>query len=183
MSFHVLALSGSLRSGSSNTGLIMMAQRLAPSGLQVEYYPGIAHLPFYNADLDQPGVEPESVAAFRAAVRQTDAVLLATPEYNGHLPAVLKNAFDWVSKPNGAHALTGKVITAMSSAGGGGGAAVLKYLNTVLPYFGNTAVTEPVIELRKGAEYVSAEGLSTDVTVEALVGERLANLLAALESR
>lgn len=183
MSFHVLALTGSLRSGSSNTGLIMMAQRLAPSGLQVEFYPGIAHLPFYNADLDQPGVEPDSVVAFRAAVRATDAVLLATPEYNGHLPAVLKNAFDWVSKPNGAHALTGKVITSMSSAGGGGGGAVLKYLNTVLPYFGNTVVAEPAIELRKGAEYVSAEGLSTDATVEALMSERLGNLLAALEAR
>ncbi|CAB4800174.1 MAG: FMN reductase [Actinobacteria bacterium] len=183
MPFHVLALTGSLRSGSSNTGLIMMAKRLAPSGLQVQFYPDIAHLPFYNADLDQPGVEPESVVAFRAAVRETDAVLLATPEYNGHLPAVLKNAFDWVSKPNGAHALTGKVITSMSSAGGGGGGAVLQYLNTVLPYFGNTVVVEPTIELRKGAAYVTVEGLSTDDKVEALVGERLANLLAALEAR
>lgn len=183
MTFHVLALSGSLRSGSSNTGLIMMAQRLAPEGLQIEYFPDIAFLPYYNADLDQPGAEPESVARFRQKVRDTDAVLLATPEYNGHLPAVLKNAFDWVSKPNGAHALTGKVVTSMSSAGGGGGGAVLKYLNTVLPYFGNTLVAEPTIELRKGAEYLSADGVSTDASVEELMTERLANLLAALEVR
>jgi NAD(P)H-dependent FMN reductase len=183
MTFHVLALSGSLRSGSSNTGLIMMCQRLAPTGLQIEYFPEIALLPYYNADLDQPGAEPESVARFRQKVRDTDAVLMATPEYNGHLPAVLKNAFDWVSKPNGAHALTGKVITSMSSAGGGGGGAVLKYLNTVLPYFGNTVVTEPVVELKKGADYVTADGTSSDASVEALVSERLANLLAALEAR
>jgi NAD(P)H-dependent FMN reductase len=183
MTFHVLALSGSLRSGSSNTGLIMMCQRLAPTGLQIEYFPEIALLPYYNADLDQPGAEPESVARFRQKVRDTDAVLMATPEYNGHLPAVLKNAFDWVSKPNGAHALTGKVITSMSSAGGGGGGAVLKYLNTVLPYFGNTVVTEPVVELKKGADYVTADGTSSDASVEALVSVRLANLLAALEAR
>jgi NAD(P)H-dependent FMN reductase len=183
MTFHVLALSGSLRSGSSNTGLIMMSQRLAPAGLQIEYFPDIAFLPYYNADLDQPGAEPESVARFRQKIRDTDAVLMTTPEYNGHLPAVLKNAFDWVSKPNGAHALTGKVITSMSSAGGGGGGAVLKYLNTVLPYFGNTVVTEPVVELKKGAEYLTADGASSDPAVEALVSERLANLLAALEAR
>ncbi|MEI7991483.1 MAG: NAD(P)H-dependent oxidoreductase, partial [Actinomycetota bacterium] len=80
MPFHVLALTGSLRSGSSNTGLIMMAKRLAPSGLQVEFYPDIAHLPFYTADLDQPGEEPESVVASRAAVRDTDAVLVRVPD-------------------------------------------------------------------------------------------------------
>ena len=53
----------------------------------------------------------------------------------------------------------------------------------MLPYFGNTVVVEPTIELRKGAAYVTVEGLSTDDKVEALVGERLANLLAALEAR
>jgi len=183
MTFHVLALSGSLRSGSSNTGLVMMAQRLAPAGLHIEYFPDIAFLPYYNADLDQPGAEPDSVVRFRQKVRDTDAVLLATPEYNGHLPAVLKNAFDWVSKPNGAHALTGKVVTSMSSAGGGGGGSVLTYLNTVLPYFGNTLVAEPVIELKKGAAYLSPDGTCSDPAVEVLVTERLANLLGTLQTR
>lgn len=182
MSFRVLALCGSLRSGSSNRGLLAIARRVAPAGLAIDEFP-IGDLPYYNADLDCEGAEPAPVTAFRQRVRECDAVLIATPEYNGHLPAVLKNAFDWVSKPNPGHALTGKVVTSMASGGGGGGAKALQYLDTVVPFFGNSVVTEPRVELKKGAEVVAADGTTSNPEIELLVRGRLEALLAALQAR
>ncbi|MFM8531712.1 MAG: NADPH-dependent FMN reductase [Ilumatobacteraceae bacterium] len=182
MSFRVLALCGSLRSGSSNRGLLAIARRVAPAGIEIDEFP-IGDLPFYNADLEREGVEPLVVAAFRQRVRDCDAVLIATPEYNGHLPAVLKNAFDWATKPNPGHALSGKVVTSMASGGGGGGAKALQYLDTVIPFFGNTVVTEPRVELKKGAEVLAADGTTSHPEIESLIRDRLAALLAELASR
>ena len=110
-------------------------------------------------------------------------MLIATPEYNGHLPAVLKNAFDWATKPNPGHALSGKIVTSVSSGGGGGGAKALQYLDTVVPFFGNTVVTEPRIELRKGAEYLSADGTTSNTEIDTAMRERLAALVVALQTR
>jgi NAD(P)H-dependent FMN reductase len=56
-------------------------------------------VPFYNEELDTPGTVPGPARALRDAVQRADALLLATPEYNGSLPAVLKNAIDWISRP------------------------------------------------------------------------------------
>jgi len=182
MSFHVLALCGSLRSTSSNRGLLAIARRVAPPELVIDEFP-IGDLPFYNADLDQEGAEPAAVIAFRQRMRDCDAVLIATPEYNGHLPAVLKNAFDWATKPNPGHALAGKVVTSMASGGGGGGAKALQYLDTVVPFFGNSVVTEPRVELKKGAEFLTADGTTSNAEVEVAIRERLAALLGALKAR
>lgn len=180
--YRVLVVCGSLRADSSNRGLIAMARRVAPASLRLEEFP-IERLPFYNADLDQLGSEDAAALEWRAAVTAADALLVATPEYNGHLPAVLKNAIDWATRPPGQHALTGKVITAMSSGGGGGGAKALQYVHGVMPFFGNSAVVEPAIELKKGADFLGPDGSCTDASVEIAVRERMANLLAALEAR
>ena len=182
MSFRVLALCGSLRSGSSNRGLLAIAKRVAPAELAIDEF-AIGELPYYNADLDRDGHEPPSVSVFRQRMRECDAVLIATPEYNGHLPAVLKNAFDWATKPNPGHALAGKVVTSMASGGGGGGAKALQYLDTVIPFFGNSVVTEPRVELKKGAEFLAADGTTTNPDIEVAVRERLAALLGALKAR
>ncbi len=181
-SFRVLTLCGSLRNASSNRGLLAIAQRVAPPALLLEPF-AMERLPYYNLDLDQPGSEPDVVLEWRNRVTAADAVLIATPEYNGSLPAVLKNAIDWATRPPGQHVFAGKVVTVMSSGGGGGGAKALGYLNGVLPFFGNTAVTEPAIELKKGAEFLQADGGCSDPSVEPSVRDRLANLLAALEAR
>lgn len=180
--YRVLVLCGSLRSAASNRGLVAIARRTAPEPLMLEEF-AIDRLPFYNLDLDQAGSEPSVVLEWRSAVTAADALLIATPEYNGHLPAVLKNAIDWATRPPGKHVLSGKVLTSMSSGGGGGGAKALEYLNGVMPFFGNTAVVEPPVELKKGADYLRADGSCDDPSVESAVRQRMANLLAALEAR
>ena len=90
----ILAISGSLRAGSSNTALLRAAQALAPAGATVELYAGLAELPHFNPDLE--GHEPDSVHALRASLRAADAVLFSSPEYAHGVPGSLKNMLDWV---------------------------------------------------------------------------------------
>jgi chromate reductase, NAD(P)H dehydrogenase (quinone) len=92
----VVAFAGSLRRGSFNRALIRAARDLAPQGMSIELIE-IGGLPFYNADLEAEG-DPAAVAAFKSSVEQADGVLIATPEYNDGIPAVLTNAIDWGSR-------------------------------------------------------------------------------------
>ena len=95
----ILAISGSLRSGSHNTDLLHGAAAAAPDGIEVELYDGLKEIPPYDADDDLPGARPASVTRLKDALAEADAVLVATPEYNSSIPGVLKNALDWVSRP------------------------------------------------------------------------------------
>jgi chromate reductase, NAD(P)H dehydrogenase (quinone) len=95
---HLLAISGSLRPGSSNTAILDAAGRLAPPGMTVERYPSVGALPHFNPDDDSPddGRLPTVVAEFRSRVGQSDALLISTPEYAHGLPGAFKNALDWL---------------------------------------------------------------------------------------
>jgi len=114
---NVLVLVGSLRAGSINRKLAEAAAHHAPEGIETTTYDGIVGLPFYNEDIDGD-TPPAAAVAFRAAVDAADAVLLVTPEYNGTMPAVLKNALDWGSRPFGASPLSGKPLAVIGSAFG-----------------------------------------------------------------
>ncbi|CAL9587248.1 NAD(P)H-dependent oxidoreductase [Streptomyces sp. NPDC101145] len=118
MSARILALVGSLRAGSHNRQLAEAAVGLAPEGVTVELYEGLAEVPFYNEDIDTEAGAPEAAARLRAAAADADAVLLFTPEYNGTMPAVLKNAIDWLSRPFGAGALKDKPVAVIGTAFG-----------------------------------------------------------------
>ena len=118
----VLALVGSLRSASVNRRLAETAATVAPQGVEVAVYEGLGEVPFYNEDLDgEPGA-PTAAEALRVAANEADALLLVTPEYNGTIPAVLKNAIDWLSRPYGAGALAGKPVAVISASPSGNGA-------------------------------------------------------------
>ena len=96
----VLAVSGSLRADSYNTSLLRAAIEAAPEGVEVELFDpaGLAGLPLYDQDLDT-GEASEPVARLREEWGSADAILFATPEYNGSVPGGLKNAIDWASRP------------------------------------------------------------------------------------
>lgn len=113
----ILTLVGSLRAGSVNRQLAEVAADVAPDGVRLQIYDGLDRLPFYNEDLDTPQ-PPESVAALRAAAAAADAALVVTPEYNGSIPGVLKNAIDWLSRPYGASDLQGKPLAVIGAAAG-----------------------------------------------------------------
>lgn len=95
----VLAISGSLRSESSNTVLLCAAAVLAPPGVEVVLYDGLGTLPHFNPDLDRTlddPLLPPAVRALRARVGEADALLICSPEYAHGVPGSLKNALDWL---------------------------------------------------------------------------------------
>ncbi|MFJ2829570.1 NADPH-dependent FMN reductase [Streptomyces sp. NPDC087263] len=118
MSVNIVALVGSLRAGSHNRQLAEAAVKLAPEGAEVELFEGLAEIPFYNEDIDVEGSVPAAAVRLREAAARADAFLLFSPEYNGTIPAVLKNAIDWLSRPYGASALAGKPTAVVGTAYG-----------------------------------------------------------------
>ena len=110
---NILVLVGSLRTGSWTAQLTDAATELLPEGSRATVYAGLGDLPHYDQDLDTDR-PPAPVAALRDAVRRADGLVVATPEYNGSMPGVLKNAIDWASRPRGASSLTGKPVAVIS---------------------------------------------------------------------
>jgi NAD(P)H-dependent FMN reductase len=94
----IAGISGSLRRGSFNTSLLSAAAALMPegAGLAIHTLHGI---PLYNADTEAAEGIPASVAQLKEQIAAADGLLIATPEYNNSIPGVVKNAFDWLSRP------------------------------------------------------------------------------------
>jgi NAD(P)H-dependent FMN reductase len=112
---NVLALVGSLRAASVNRQIAELAAEQAPDGVTVTVYDGLGELPFYNEDIDTADA-PAAVVALRAAAAAADAALVVTPEYNGSIPGVLKNAIDWLSRPFGNGAFKDKPLAVVGAA-------------------------------------------------------------------
>jgi NAD(P)H-dependent FMN reductase len=110
MSVRVLALVGSLRAASYNRQIAELAVHVAPEGVEVTVFEGLGEVPFYNEDIDVPGSVPEAARRLREASEAAGAFLVVSPEYNGTIPAVLKNAIDWLSRPYGSGAISGRPI-------------------------------------------------------------------------
>ncbi len=119
----LIGLSGSLRKGSYNTGLLKSAVELVPQGSSLELKT-INDIPLFNADLEAEGV-PESVSLLKQSIQAADALVIATPEYNGGIPGVLKNAIDWLSRASQGQAsvISGLPVALMGAAAGGLGTA------------------------------------------------------------
>src|SRR5829696_9801209 len=92
--FRILGLAGSLRRASFHRGLVRAARELAPEGVAVEPYERLDEISFFNQDVKDRG-DPAPVKNLKETIRQADAVLIATPEYDYAIPGVLTNALDW----------------------------------------------------------------------------------------
>jgi chromate reductase len=182
----VLAISGSLRSGSYNTGLLRALAEEAPQGVSVELWAGLKQIPAYDADDDvTPG--PAAVEELRAAVADADAVIFATPEYNSSIPGALKNALDWASRPFPTHSFRNKPVAVLaSSAGAFGGVWAQAELRKVLGAMG-ARVAEVEVAVGHVAEKFNPEGELVDPSVrqqlrdalQAVAAEVPADLAAA----
>ena len=116
----ILAVSGSLREGSFNTSLLRAAIEAAPEGIELELWEGLGDLPLYDEDLETD--VPESVHRLREDWDAADAILFATPEYNGSVPGGLKNAIDWASRPRLEAVLRNKPVAVVGASTGQFGA-------------------------------------------------------------
>ena len=112
----ILGLSGSLREGSHNASLLRAAATALPPGVELRLYEGLREIPPYDSDRDEPA-DP-AVERLREAIASADGVLIATPEYNGSIPGVLKNALDWASRPFPDNAFRGKPVAVIGASTG-----------------------------------------------------------------
>ncbi|MGC6486347.1 MAG: NADPH-dependent FMN reductase [Planctomycetota bacterium] len=144
----LLVIPGSTRTGAYSKQLAQAAALSTPAGVSASVVDlRDFAIPLYDGDLEEAHGLPEGVVALRKEVLAHDAVLFASPEYNASIPAVLKNAVDWVSRPHadepGVSAWAGKVAGLMSSSPGGlGGLRGLAHLRQVLMNVGMQVVTE-----------------------------------------
>ena len=147
----VLAFAGSIREDSVNKKLVIEAAHLAKkSGAKVTFidlkdYP----LPLYDADFEAKNGMPKNAQLIRKLLISSDVILIASPEYNSSLTALLKNLIDWASRKeqNGSReAFKGKTFAIMSaSPGAGGGAKGLGHLRTILKDLGGIVVLQQVV--------------------------------------
>jgi chromate reductase len=173
----ILAISGSLRADSYNTALANAARELAPEGVEVEVYDGLALIPHYDQDLDQEGVEaPPAVVELRRRIDEADALLLVTPEYNGSFTGVLKNAIDWASARHRGSWLRNKTVAVAGATTGQYGAIWAQQdLMRVLGIAGARVVGEE-LPVSSAGEKFDDEGRLLDP----LLAERLRLHLAVL---
>jgi chromate reductase, NAD(P)H dehydrogenase (quinone) len=171
----VLGISGSLRSGSLNSALLRAAAERLPGGAELVEFERLREVPPYDEDLELEAT-PAVVEELRQAVREADAVLIATPEYNHSIPGQLKNALDWASRPAGQSALNGKPAAAIGASTGMFGAVWAQAeTRKVLGAMGGRVIEAELPIGHAGERYVDGR-----LELEPVQSERLEEILAEL---
>jgi NAD(P)H-dependent FMN reductase len=163
----VLGLSGSLRAKSFNTALLRAAVALSPPGLTIEVAT-IAGIPLYDGDQEAENGVPAPVSALKERIAVADALLLVTPEYNGSIPGVMKNAIDWLSRPpkDIARVFGGKPVALIGATPGRAGTRlsqtawlpVLRALGTA-PWYGKSLYLDGASRVFDDAGELADEGI------------------------
>src|SRR3954462_15343642 len=177
----ILAISGSLGEASNSTALLRALREEAPEGVTVEIWSRLKEIPPYDQDDDVvPG--PTTVDAFRQLVREVDAGVFATPEYNSSVPGALKNALDWASRPLATNSFRNKPVAVISSSAGAfGGVWAAAELRKVLGAMG-ARVTEAELAVGHAREKFGDDGHLADDDVRQGLREALDTLVSgALE--
>ncbi|MFQ5676888.1 MAG: NADPH-dependent FMN reductase [bacterium] len=169
----VLAISGSLRTGSYNRKALQVAKTFAQeAGAEVEEIDlRELDLPMYDGDIEARGL-PENVKKLKAAIEKVDVLLIASPEYNYSTSGALKNAIDWASR--GGNSLDGKVATIFGVSPGLFGTVRGQFhLRHVLMALNAFILPQPQVFIKNAAEVFDSDGSLTDVKT----AEKLKNLV------
>ncbi len=157
-----IAISGSLRKESFNTRILKQAITLAPVGMEISFF-DIHSLPMYDQDLEVSF--PASAQAFKDAIKDADGVIIATPEHNRSIPAALKNALDWASRPWGANSFPGKKVLVMgASVGPIATAPAQSHLKHILLYLDAHVVGQPELYIGNVQDKFSEGGVLDEST-------------------
>jgi chromate reductase, NAD(P)H dehydrogenase (quinone) len=167
---NVLGLVGSIRRKSLHKVLLQAAQEVAPQEMQITIFP-LHEIPLYNNDVEVEEGFPPPVLALRDAVTQADGIILATPEYNGSLPGVLKNGIDWASRKG----LLAKkpVVTMGGSPGALGATKAQEHLRQICLHLGMYVMPKPTIAVPKLPEKI-VEGQLVDELTRKFLQEQMA---------
>ncbi len=164
----VIAIPGSLRAHSFNRGLLLAAQAHNPDEFTVEIYERTGALPIFNQDLEGDDL-PQSVVDLTRRIREADAVIIATPEYNSSIPGGLKNLLDWGSRPHGNSAFTGKPVAVMGTSPSPYGAIrAQEMVASVVRAMGAGVLDRPLAVDRALEKFTGDGRLKDDATREAI---------------
>jgi len=171
----ILGISGSLRKDSYNTSLLHTAQQCLEPGLEMKIV-SLNDIPIYNWDIEQDGM-PEPVRKFREDIAQSDALLIASPEYNYSISGALKNALEWASRPpeppcsGKPCAIMGATVSPLGTARG---QAHLRNICTSLNLFPVNSPHCDITEARKKFD-------DLNILIDAAAVEQIRDLLAELK--
>ena len=172
----LLGIAGSLRAGSYNRSLLRAASELLPENVELIEF-DIGSLPFYDGDIEAAG-DPEPVVALKDAIREADALLIATPEYNRGVPGVLKNAVDWASRPAIGSPLTGKPVAMVGASTGRGGTGLAQQqLREALEFPRAKVLDEPQVLVPEAYMRFDEHGELTDEGIRAELAELVDTLV------
>jgi NAD(P)H-dependent FMN reductase len=160
----VLLVSGSTRTGSSNTRALHLLHDNEWGGISTDLYQGLLDLPPFVPGAE---VEPPAVRELLARIAAANAVLFSTPEYAGGLPGTLKNLLDWTV---GGGQLYGKLVAWLDVANPGRGAGARAQLRTVLGYVGARVLEAACVHVT----------LATDISNTGAVAAQDAQLATAV---
>jgi chromate reductase len=156
----ILGIAGSLRRQSYNRSALRAAQQLVPDGATLDIFE-LDGIPGFNQDDEQN--PPAKVLELKKRVRDADALLFVTPEYNYSVPGVLKNAIDWASRPYGDSAWDGKPAAIMGASIGNIATARAQYhLRQMFVFLNILAINQPEVMIGNAAERFDANGNLTD---------------------
>jgi chromate reductase, NAD(P)H dehydrogenase (quinone) len=169
----ILGFAGSLRKGSLNKAVLNAASKMLPQNAEMEIF-DLEGIPLFNQDIE--GSLPPQVAEFKKRIKECDALLIVTPEYNYSMTGVLKNAIDWGSRPGGNNSFDGKPAAIMGASNGMTGTARAQgHLRVTLAGLNVFVLPKPEVLVTLGEEKIKG-GVLTDEPTK----ERVKKLMEAL---
>ena len=172
-------LVGSTRQNSINQKLARAIQRSAPENLEFVWV-GMDEMPFYNSDLEPD--RPLAVNDFTKSIKSTDAACIVTPEYNRSIPAVLKNAIDWGSKPADENVWRDLPVAMTGTSPGAVGTAVAQqHLRQILSILGAHVMPGEAYISFKSSDMIDGEGNVSDGSVEKFIAAFAARFAAYIK--
>jgi chromate reductase len=171
----ILGIAGSLRRESYNRAALRAATQLVPEGASIEIFE-LEGIPGFNQDEEQN--PPAKVVELKRRIREADAILIVTPEYNYSVPGVLKNAIDWASRPYGDSAWNGKPAAIMGASIGAIGTARAQYhLRQMFVFLNMFPINQPEVMIGNASERFDAAGNLTDDTTKDFIRKLLQTLV------
>ncbi len=172
----ILGIAGSLRRDSCNRRLLQAACRLLPPYADLSVYERLREIPPF--DEDDEHAPAAVVRELRERIQRADAVLIATPEYNGSLPGQLKNALDWVSRPYESNVLRGKPVAVVGASPSPGGTAHANAdARRILTRIG-AQVTDRTVLIPRAFAHLGPDGTLADPDFARQVSDLLSELMA-----
>lgn len=172
----ILGIAGSLRRNSYNRAALRAAQKLVPEDAVLDIFE-LDGIPVFSEDDEKQPLT--KVIEFKKRIREADALLFVTPEYNYSIPGGLKNAIDWASRPYGDNAWANKPAAIMGASIGRFGTARAQYhLRQVFVFLNILPINQPEVMIGGAPEHFDAEGNLTNEKTKKLIRQLLANLVS-----